>query len=906
MADETVRVVSPDGKRGEIPAANLMEAISKGFTPEAEYDAAQQEAALQAEYGGFGGQLVAGAQGAARGLTLGVSDVASAALTGGALALSGEGPQLTPEARQRMLDLGMAPPEQKGAFSTGYDAAREYQDAIRAANPGTAITSEIGGALLPALATAGGSTGLSLAPAALAERAGAAVGKGLAGSAPGIGRAALAGAAGGAAEGALAGLSVGATRLNTEATPEEAAESLISAGTEGLLIGGGIGGLLGGATRALSGGAQALAREGAEAAQDVAQAAPTEVLPPGSRHPADIDGITLDLEARPLTAAGVPDPVRGRMQTLVDRQRAAQGGFDQAVAEGTAALRQDVDDVLRQMNQVDEFAGIAAKRRANELNVQGPVSSHEVDGVLGAMREVNRQFLERNSMLKYAGDGGVVALQRVGNMIDDGQKVVAEALRKGDIGEAYAQLDNIKRSIGRARGTRSASVQDLMEEQYKRVQQFMEDEELWGELAQRQKLANPAWADRISAGQDARIRGFTSKAGGNLNRAANEWDQLDLANSSALSNLLQNVGDVRVADVEEAFRRNLRAMARDATDRTRAWGAPELQARAVNIVNAVKRIEDKMDAVALLRRDALKGTQQLRSASMDALASVAGMVSPAAGWAISGTARLGRGLLASVSEAGSGIRGRVAQSAAALAAGAAKGSALVARTAPVVGSSQGMMAEADYQRAIEESQQLSQAGSPATQELFQQGAEIERTDPQLADAYVTKQLGRAAYIASKLPKPLSSAAVFAPKPVLDPLTDRKLRRSIDAAYQPAAALERIAKMMGTPQDVDALKKLYPAMYKSFQQQAVEHLKQLDKPLDYQTAVRVSMLTGIQTVPGMAPSSVARAQRQAAESPTQEAEQAAAANRKAKGGPSMGGRDRDNVYAAHADRLMSRQ
>lgn len=887
-----IRVVAPDGTVGTIPEADLSEALEQGFKPES---VAVREQ-LQAEYGDTAGQLIAGAQGVARGLTLGGSDVASAALTG---AMLDEGPQLTPEARARMAELGIEAPEQKSSFATGYDAARRFQDDVRAANPGTALTTEIGGALLPALATAGGS-GLGYAPSALAERAGAAATKWAGGAAPGLARAAGAGALGGAVEGGLAGLSVGATRLNTEqlASPEEAAESVIAATTEGLLIGGGLGGLIGGATRALQGGARAAG----ELAEGAAEAAPTEVLAAGQRHPGDIDGITFDLEARPLTAAALPDPVRGRWATALQRQQAAQGGLDNAINDGTAALRKDFDQVLRDMNQVDEFAGIAAKRAANELNVGHPVSSHEVDDVLGAMRATNQEFLARNSMLKYAGDGGVVALQRVSNMLDDGQKVVADALRKGDIGEAYAQLDNIKRNIGRARGTRSASVQDLMETQYKQIQQFMENQDVWGDLATRQQRANAAWSHRIAQGNNARVRGFTSKSG---ERAANEWDQIDLANSGALNSLLQNVGDARIADVEEAFRMNLRAMARDATERTKAWGAPELQARAESVVNAVKRIEDRLDQVALVRRDAMAGAQQLRSSTTDLLTSIAGMVNPALGFAVSGTARLGRGLLSSVAEAGSGIRQRLATSAATLAAGASKGMALAGRTAPVVASSSNsMLAEGDYQRAIEEAQQLSQAGSPATQALIVQAAEMEKLDPELADAYASKMLNRASYIASKLPK-MQSAAIFAPKPVLDPVTDRKLRRTVDAAYQPAAALERIAKLMGTPEDVQALKTLYPAMYKSFQQQAMQHLQQLDKPLDYQTAVRVGMLTGLQTVPGMSPSSIARAQRQAAESPTKEAEQAAQANRKAKA-PNMGGRDRDNVYAAAVDQVLDRR
>lgn len=899
MADK-VRVVSPDGKRGEVPAANLMEAISQGYTPESEYDADQRKSALQAEHGDLAGQLQTGAQGLARGLTVGLSDVGSAALTGGALALGNGAPQLTAEARQRMAELGMRAPDRKSDFATGFDAAHDFQNNLREANPGIAVGTEAAGALLPTVA----SGGLAYAPAALAERAGAAVAKRVAGAAPGLARAGVAGAARGGVEGGLAGLTIGATRLHTDATPEEAAESIISAGTEGLLIGGGIGGILGTAGRALTGAGQRMD----DAAGLAARAdAPTEVIGPGQRHPADIDGITLDLEARPLSAAQLPDTrVRGKFATLMERQHAAQGGFEQSVQDGTAAVRADFDGVLREINAVDEWAGIAAKRRANQLNVGHPVATAEVDQLMGGLDANTQAFRARNSDAALAYDGGLNAFERVNAVMADSRAQIGAALQRGDIGEAYSQLDGMKRLIGRARGTRSGSVQDLMEGQYKQVQQFMEDESLWGELAQRQKVANAAWSNRISAGKDARLRSFTSRAGGNENRAANEWDQLDLANSGQVHSLLSNVGDVRIADAEEAFRRNLRSMARDATERTKAWGSPELQQKAVGIVNGVKRIEDRMDALALQRRDMLVGQQQLKGTAMQALGSVVGVVNPAAGFAIKGTVGMGRGLLGAVSDAGIGIRARVAQSAAQLVRGAGVVATVGATKAPVIaGSSGGMLSQEQYQHALQESQALSQAGSPQTQQLIAQGAEMEREDPALADAYVSRQIQRADYIASKLPK-MTSAAIFAPKPVLDPVTDRKLQRTVNAAYAPAAAIERIARLMGTPEDVDALKKLYPAMYKSFQQQVTEHMQQLDKPLDYQTAVKVAQLTGLTTVPGMTPQSIARAQKAAAGPDQVKKGEAEAAGKRKAAAPNMGGRDRDDVYASNVDKVLDRE
>lgn len=896
-----VRVVAPDGTRGEIPEESLIEAISEGYTPEAQYDAQQREAALQAEYGDTGGQLIAGAQGAARGLTLGLSDVASAAITGGALALTDDAPRLTPEARERMAELGIEAPKEKSQFATGYDSAREYQDNIRAANPGTALASEVAGAVLPALA--GGA--LAYAPAALAERAGAKAATLGARAGTGLGAAALGGAARGATEGAIGGLLVGATRLNSEQVqdPELAVEHVLTAAGEGLVLGGGIGGLLGTAAHGLKVAGSKLDEMRRPAPEVAPVTATAEVMP----RAVDLDTLTVELEARPLTAAALPDTrVRGKFATLLERQEAAQGGFENAVQAETAAIRNELDTVLRDIDQVDEFAGIAAKRRANELNVGYPVSTHEVDAVLDGMGADITAFRGRNSATALAYDGGLSTLERVTNVIDDQRQAVAAALKQGNVGEAYSQLDTLKRTIGRARGTRSASVQDVMEGQYKQIQTFMEDEGIWGELAARQRVANAAWSDRISAGKDARVRQFVAEAGGNANRAANEWDQLKLARSDSVHGLLQNVGDVRVADVEEAFRRQLRSMARDATERTKAWGSQELQQRAERIVNTVRSIEDRMDGVALVRRDMMAGQQQLRSSAVDALASVAGVLNPAAGFAVSGTMRLGRGLVQGIAGAGAGVGTKVAQGAAQLVRGAGVVATIGAGKAPMVaGSSQGMLAQEKFDAAIQEAQQLSQAGSPATQELIRQGAALEQEDPRMAEAYVGKTLQRAAYIAEKLPK-APSAGIFAPKPALDPMTERKLQRTVSAAYEPAKALDRIVRTLGSPEDVDALKKLYPAMYRSFVAQVQQHLERMPEPPDYQTRMKISQLTGLPLDASMTPAGIARAQKAAAMPDQKKAGEQQAKQKRQAAGPKMGGRDRDDVYAANVDSVLDRR
>lgn len=907
-AFEASLLAEPEPQEPVGAGARLLEQISARDQAERAH-----EESLQAEYGGGFNRTIAAAQGGLRGLTLGISDVIAAGAAGAANMLVDDGPQLTAEARAKIEELNktrdgkIALPEEGGSFRRGYEGAREYQEGIREANPGTALTSEVGGALLAGLATGGTGAvarGLAATPAGLVTRAGAGVTGALRGAAPSVLRAGAAAAAGGALEGALAGGILRGTELSPAelADPAEIGESLAAAAVQGGILGGVMGGLFGTAERALT--------RGASKFDDLATKAAPKTADAGADVAQDFETITMQLEARPLTAAQVPDPARGKWQAMLARSEAAQGGFDNAVQEGTSAIRSELDNVLRDINAVDEFGGIAAKVRANAFNVGHPVGTGEVDAALSAIDANIGAFMTRNSKAALAYDGGLNAIERVKNVITDQRKMVGEALSKGDIGEAYAQLDNLKRSIGRARGTKSSSVQDLMEENYAQIQRFMEDEATWGDLAVRQKKANPAWSNRISSSKDARIRQFTSETGGNENRAANEWDQLKLSNSGAIHSLLQNVGDVRVADVEEAFRRNLRSMARDATERTKAWGTPELQARAERIAQGVKSIEDRMDQVALVRRDALAGASQLRQGTVEMIAGAAGMVAPPVGWAVSGTAQVGRKVLQAAGALGGSVRegvflaaGRLARSAAET-AGTASDRVIVAAEVARSQFSEKRIAE-----AIAEAQQLSDATSPATQQLIRDAAEIEKDDPQLADAYAGTTLRRAQLIRSQLPAQPPPGAVYAPTPQLDPLTQRKVARSIEASHRPQQALDRIASGVSTPEDTKAVRMVYPSTWKRFQETVVNELRAMEqyggRPT-YQTRLRLSYSLGMPLDRSLAPQEIAAQQRVASGPDTQKQAEAQADAKNKSVAAQFKPIDADSVYAGPVDSRIDRR
>jgi len=203
----TIRLVDADGTIRDVPEEMAGLAVQQGMRPVTEQEELQRlgTQAREADYGGVGGAIGAGVAGAARGATLGLSDVALRAL---------------------------------GGDQVGLDLA-----ALREVNPGTSFAGELVGALSP------------VGPAAWANAAG----HGVAALSEGAGLAARvgAGAAGGALTGSLYGAGAGLTEASLADDPLTI-ERVASSVSSNALYGGALGGAVGAAMPVLEAGASKL------------------------------------------------------------------------------------------------------------------------------------------------------------------------------------------------------------------------------------------------------------------------------------------------------------------------------------------------------------------------------------------------------------------------------------------------------------------------------------------------------------------------------------------------------------------------------------------------------------------------------------------------------------------------
>jgi hypothetical protein len=245
--DAEVFIISPTGERGTIRRHQLDTAIARGYKLEAPEQSL--DATMEAEYGDSDWQ--AAAEGAARSLTLGASDV----ILGG---LDEEG------FRER-----------------------------RARNEGAALAGEIGGAILP---VGGG---------AIAGAAGRAAGGAVRGAGATAGARIAGGVAAGATEGAIFGAGQGVSELALDERPVTV-ERVLSVIPSSALIGAGFGGAAGGAGALLAEGARAAKRFATSATEKMAAQADAGAAT--SRLPDDINA--MDRPALRLAREAEVDAVK--------------------------------------------------------------------------------------------------------------------------------------------------------------------------------------------------------------------------------------------------------------------------------------------------------------------------------------------------------------------------------------------------------------------------------------------------------------------------------------------------------------------------------------------------------------------------------------------------------------------
>lgn len=148
-------------------------------------------------------------------------------------------------------------------------------------------------------------------------------------------------------------------------------------------------------------------------------------------------------------------------------------------------------------------------------------------------------------------------------------------------------------------------------------------------------------------------------------------------------------------------------------------------------------------------------------------------------------------------------------------------------------------------RAIEDSEALQDPQSERSKQMARQLDDVRQESPELAQAIEQKVLAKAEFILSKLP-PVDTRDPFArggDRP-MDKFTELRVARYVAAAHDPKGTLKRMSQGLGTMEDVETMKALFPQMFDGYRNRLVAQAEKAKVPPNAGQRAYLHMITGI--------------------------------------------------------------
>jgi hypothetical protein len=838
-ADTPVRVWTPDGQLGEVDPQDVSGVLSAGYRLAGDTEAQRYDDELT-----YGDQDVRTfAEGAARGATFGLSDLAFEAL----------------------------------------GVSKEDLAKRQAVNDTAATIGEVTGVIAPALLTGGSSLlakgGLSTAakvatatPAGLVARLGGTAAAAVEGAeaATALGRAAQAARAAAAAGAIEGGLYGAAKQVNEDFLADEE----ITASRA--LLGGLLGSATGAAGGALFGGLSSLGTELYASAKNKAAAllgrairedgeAVVSGMVPGPRPTMTADDAVAAIRSAPAEQADdlvvdvitnmrpmVPEDAAplSKVQELMTSARAASGAAAERQQVAVREIRDAGKALFRGVDEVDNVAGVAAKTRvAKKVRWDAPIADIEAVAPVRAMREnLEGVFAEHGAFLQGS---SASALKSTIKTAQAAEKQMSAHLAKGEIGEAWIVGDRLKRSLGELQRTRNTVAKKAIRQEYEAYRRHLEDESLWGELAVMQRQINPAWSARIRASDNSFVRRFFAKGG---EAADDPFEVLTEINGEAIGPFLKGLNNEESQQAITGLKTYLRALSLDAKTRASVLGSEELAQAASALDAQVLRIEKAIDETALMYRAAdawndktwwiektgtvtgllkdlsLAATVTARATRKSAPADIAAALTAARQQA-DDVARAAYQAAESgeraIQDAGEGLAANVMRSRAKLAVA----SRVSAETGAVFGVRLSVSDPKSYEKAIGRIDEMRDPDSEPRAELRSKLLPLAEESPQLVSQIEAQVQNTADFLSRKAGtrKGASGEPFDHLKPPLHSKPKAaKLARYARAAEDPKGALERLKRGEVVAEDVETLKALYPRLYARFAARVLEDVTRAER------------------------------------------------------------------------------
>jgi hypothetical protein len=509
----------------------------------------------------------------------------------------------------------------------------------------------------------------------------------------------------------------------------------------------------------------------------------------------------------------------------------AYGAFDQGVKaaigkEVGKAKSGDLREFLRDLTT--EPMNFLEGRNASGTKVTSLWDQY-IDG-----RDAIKRVLRRIEEIK-AEPGAYKGSPKAKAAVDRVANRIKRVFRDGEMTgwQSTGYLDDLRKQINQTANSTAQWDPTLPETGHTKglLSSLLAEDETWEalSLAERQNIGNKPWSRAISTANDSEWSQFFSTG---PERAPNDWDNLQQADSAAVKRLYNNLGDAANMRDEQAYRLNLRDGAADAEARVRAWGGEAMKPDAKELVDLSRTLESRADLMAKARASKLEGEkflagapgfETLTGAAAGGAGALTGMVGGPLGMA--GMAAVGgaagaqfpkwhKAWIRAVAEAQGGNGQALTERARKLVSAARKGLLGASRAADAAAPAgvhvplalARLATEKQVRDKVEEARRVSDPQSPEYRALVEQAAQIEQVDPETADQMVQLEQRRAAAVNAVAPGDGTK---------IDPTTERKLTRAVTAAYFPENTLRRMSDGVATADEAQTLKQVYPQMYDAF-------------------------------------------------------------------------------------------
>lgn len=708
----------------------------------------------------------------------------------------------------------------------------------------------------------GGGAGL-LAPT---ESAGAAATAAIAPAGTTGARAILGAAVGTGVEAGLQGVAMEGGEILTEEAlgedPGDVADRLIMSGGLAGVLGSG----LGGSARFVREGGRAVARRSRDAADLIASTF-------AQRTGRTLDRGVADALAERLSGASSfmsgADSAALRDLSSPSAERIVLRGRE-AMEDGSRRLTDEMNRAERAYESVSEAITGTNKAESVERIMGGDLQAQlsHADEQIGAARRL-ADDIEHQARVYSGGAYGQragIALRRISGAVERAEDRIAQLRARGAEGasaqaETFVALDELRRQLGHATSDLRLGNEGPVWDRFMATRAGLEDAGLWGaDVARLQRETNAAWHPLISATTPFRQR-FLGEAG-----LSDGFERLSEADSSRVRSYVEGLGSAASDTAESVFARRYQAMealneaalARHGLSAAERESALELRQALRNLQRA--HTEISADAMRLRQWQEVSGLP-----GMPMLGMTGGVMTGAGAGAIGvplmlanelatparsirllqTIRRMSRQADTRIVSSVRGFFGRGARTASEWGSAAARSATRSVRR----GASAYAERIADLERQSDP-RALSRSVADAT-------APLSHAAPRTQAAAAQTAVRAVQYLQAQRPRGRALAGDLRSDrmPPSNEEMDRFLRvaRAVD---DPATVLDDLRARRLTPEAVDAIRSVYPALYRQIVTAVMREMTDGDHRPSYQDRLQLGILLGIPTDPALTPASLA--------------------------------------------------